>query len=190
MDPTVSKIFFENYCKNFLEGTGKYECNEELLNTGLETVSIHILENSRKLRSQFEAYTTLDKSTTIDLINGSIFTQLEYLIRAASLAYTQVTELCSESIFNLIGFHTFLNNLDIIWLIIGAINANRMVVLIYIKTMNRNIKRNKEMENLIPTSLIMKNEGMMAFIFGEEREEEKRRRKEKRRRRRYGGGSN
>lgn len=42
------KMFFLNICKFYLSPQLGFQCEDELLNSGLETVGIYILENTRK----------------------------------------------------------------------------------------------------------------------------------------------
>lgn len=50
-----SDLMFKDMCENFLKNyADSLTCDDELLNTGLETMSIFIMENTRKILNQFD----------------------------------------------------------------------------------------------------------------------------------------
>ena len=50
---SFNNLFKVSVCDEFLKGIRKMDCNEELFNTGLETISTYILENSKKVLNSF-----------------------------------------------------------------------------------------------------------------------------------------
>jgi hypothetical protein len=52
---TLKSVYMTNICTSYLERVAGEACTQELESSGLETVSIFILENSRKILNQFEA---------------------------------------------------------------------------------------------------------------------------------------
>ena len=70
---------FTNYCENYLGPELGYECDQELLNVGLETVSIHILQKSKNILEDF-LDGAMDKDSSIATVNGEDFKQLGKLI--------------------------------------------------------------------------------------------------------------
>ena len=53
LNDQIYKLFHQNVCINYLSVAESYKCDQELLNAGLETVTIQILEKSRDLLSTF-----------------------------------------------------------------------------------------------------------------------------------------
>jgi hypothetical protein len=71
----VELLMFDNYCTNYLMPELGYECDQELLNVGLETTSIHILERSRKILEEFLAG-AMNKEDSVAIVNGEEYKQL------------------------------------------------------------------------------------------------------------------
>ena len=65
----IFDLYNRNVCKYYLQEFKQYNCDFELLNTGLETLSIQIVEKSKALLSKFEL-TLKDKLAARDLINS------------------------------------------------------------------------------------------------------------------------
>jgi hypothetical protein len=72
-----SDLMFKDMCENFLYEYTKKDssCDDELLNTGLETMSIFIMENTRKLLNQFDL-NGADQAAAQNLLNSNDFKNL------------------------------------------------------------------------------------------------------------------
>lgn len=51
---TFNSLVIDNVCKNYLNAAFSVSCDDNLLNSGLDTISIHIMENTRKTLNGFE----------------------------------------------------------------------------------------------------------------------------------------
>lgn len=71
-----SNVMFHDMCEYFLKDyTGVQSCTDELLNTGLETMSIFIMENTRKLLSEFTKNGG-DEASAKTILNSNDFAAL------------------------------------------------------------------------------------------------------------------
>lgn len=86
LETKVNQIIFQNFCLYYLKPFEGLQCDQQLLNVGLETVTTFILEKSTELLSQFRN-SNQDKLASISLINGETFSQLELFSELSYKAY-------------------------------------------------------------------------------------------------------
>ena len=72
LNDQIYKLFHQNVCINYLSLAENYKCDQELLNAGLETVTIQILEKSRDLLSTFRK-SSQDKNEASKIMNSQEF---------------------------------------------------------------------------------------------------------------------
>ena len=76
-EKSFNNLYFVGVCKEFIEDYKKEQCNDQLLRSGLETIAIYILENSKKnlmtfnflRKSEFAAKSLLNSIDVIQLGN-------------------------------------------------------------------------------------------------------------------------
>jgi hypothetical protein len=69
------KLYYKNYCLNYLQKNHNYDCDIDLLNTGLETATIYCLEKSKKLLNDFKL-SPKDKQSSIKIVNSRDYQQI------------------------------------------------------------------------------------------------------------------
>jgi hypothetical protein len=117
------------------------------------------------------------------LISELELTFLEFLVKSSGKAYEKLNILTNVYMKKIDSLLEFMSKVDLLLICMSVITGFTMVWTTLVMVMARAIKVNKDMESLIPTSMIMQNEPMMLHIFGKKRLIQKQRRMEKNRRR-------
>ena len=117
------------------------------------------------------------------MISELELTFLEFLVKSSGKAYEKLNILTNVYMKKIDSLLEFMSKVDLLLICMSVITGFTMVWTTLVMVMARAIKVNKDMESLIPTSMIMQNEPMMLHIFGKKRLIQKQRRMEKNRRR-------
>lgn len=180
LEAIIHQILFENYCLYYLQSIEEFECNEELLNVGLETVTIYILEKSAELLNTFRS-SEMNKQDAISLINGEKFNQLGIYSNFSNKAYMYLQSLSSSFTEASLAQTKWWTYFDFIILTFVCLLAYNSITGLILNTLRIRIQRNQELEQLLPTSLIQNNYAAMLFIFGDKALADKKNRRHKKR---------
>lgn len=92
------------------------------------------------------------------------------------LAYRHLVVSTNGYIDELIKYELRLSIIAFLVCSAGVLVSYILIKVILSNVMNRTIQLNKDVQMMIPTSIIMRNEVMLEFMFGREKPEEKKRR--------------
>lgn len=172
----ISELMSQNVCENFLESYERktVSCNDELMKKGLETISIFVFENSRKVLNQFD---TSEKTTesSVSLLNSEDVKNLgECILIGANRVeiYTQNTGFAYNSSISTVHSRTVELNaeyagLSTLFMIIVNLTGCFAITLFWfsiVSKVERSLWKVKGMLGMIPIQIVMQD-GVMKKIF-------------------------